>query len=74
MVRLEIDAKKWLLARIRPAQYGDKIDLTSAGKALTSASDLDIAKALAHALAAPALLAPPVIDAEATEVKLEGDA
>lgn len=71
-LRLVVDSKKWLIARLRPAQYGDKVDVTSAGKPLISASDLDIAKALAHALV-PALPAPTVIDAEATDVKPEGE-
>jgi hypothetical protein len=72
VVRLEIDAKKWLLARLRPAQYGDKLDVTSAGKPLVVASDLDIAKALAHALA-PALPAPEPIEVEAVPVEPEGE-
>ena len=55
--------------------YGDRLqaDITSAGRSLASASDLDIAKALAHALA-PALPAPTMIEAEAIEVKPEGEA
>jgi hypothetical protein len=66
--RLAVDARKWLLSKLKPEKYGDKLDVTSAGKPLAAVSDLDIAKALANALAAPALSAP-VIDAEAIEVK-----
>jgi len=72
-LRLVVDSKKWLIARLRPAQYGDKVDVTSAGRPLISASDLDIAKALAHALT-PALPAPEPIEVEAVEVKPGGDA
>ena len=74
-LRLVVESKKWLIARLRPAQYGDRVtaDITSGGKPLVSASDLDIAKALAHALAVPALLAPEAIDAEAVPVEPEGE-
>jgi hypothetical protein len=70
--RLSVDVRKWLLARLKPGKYGDKLDVTSAGKPLASATDLDIAKALAHALAAPALPPPEPIDVEAVEVEREG--
>jgi terminase small subunit-like protein len=70
--RLSVDARKWLLSKLKPEKYGDRLDVTSAGKPLTSASDLDIAKALARALAVPALPAPEPIDVVATEVK-EGE-
>jgi hypothetical protein len=70
--RLVLDAKKFLLSKLKPQVYGDKLDVTSAGKPLTSASDLDIAKALAHALM-PALPAPEPIDVEAVPVKEEGE-
>jgi hypothetical protein len=68
--RLILDAKKFLLSKLKPHVYGDKIDVTSAGKPLASVSDLDLAKALAHALA-PALPAPidvTPLDAEAVPV------
>ena len=71
--RIGILQEQWAAARETPRVYGDKVDITSAGRPLTVASDLDIAKALAHALAAPVLLAPTVIDAEAIEVKPEGE-
>jgi hypothetical protein len=62
--------RKWLLARLKPSLYSEKFqaDITSAGKPLAAVSDLDLAKALAHALAAPALPAP-VIDGEVVEVE-----
>jgi hypothetical protein len=73
-LRLVVDSKKWLIARLRPAQYGDRVtaDITSGGKPLASASDLDIAKALAHLLS-PALPAPELLDVEAVPVKEEGE-
>jgi hypothetical protein len=70
--RLAVDARKWLLSKLKPERYGDKLDVTSAGKPLASASDLDIAKALAHALA-PALPAPEPIDVESVPVEPEGE-
>ena len=75
-LRLACDNRKWLLARLKPALYSERFqaDLTSDGKPLMVASDLDIAKALARALAAHALPAPTVIDAVATEVTPEGEA
>lgn len=30
--RLRVDARKWILARMNPRKYGDKLDLTSKGK------------------------------------------
>lgn len=32
--RLEIDTMKWLMSKQKPKKYGDKLDLTSDGKAL----------------------------------------
>lgn len=29
--RLQIDARKWLMAKMKPKKYGDKIDMTSDG-------------------------------------------
>jgi hypothetical protein len=73
--RLESENKRWLLARLKPSLYSEKFqaDITSAGKPLASATDLDIAKALAHALAAPALPAPEPLDVEAVPVEKEGE-
>lgn len=71
--RLVLDAKKFLLSKLKPQVYGDKLDVTSAGKPLTVASDLDIAKALANALAAPALPAPEAIEVEVVPLTPEGE-
>jgi hypothetical protein len=70
--RLQVDTRRWLLSKCLPKIFGDKLDVTSAGKPLAAASDLDIAKALAHALL-PALPAPEPIDVEAVPVKEEGE-
>lgn len=32
--RLRVDTRKWLMAKMKPKRYGDKIDVTSDGKAL----------------------------------------
>lgn len=32
--RLRVDARKWILAKMNPKKYGDKVDLTSDNKAL----------------------------------------
>ena len=32
--RLQVDARKWVLAKMQPTKYGDKIDLTSGDKPL----------------------------------------
>jgi hypothetical protein len=71
--RVAIQAEQWQAGKEQPAVYSDRaqVDITSAGKPLASASDLDIAKALAHALAARALPAPVPLDAEAMPVKDE---
>lgn len=34
MARVEIDTRKWLASKLLPKKYGDKLDLTSDGKAL----------------------------------------
>lgn len=34
VARLRIDARKWSAGKLRPNKYGDKLDLTSEGKAL----------------------------------------
>ena len=74
--RVYILNNQWAAAREASKSYGDRLqaDMTCAGKPLTSASDLDIAKALAHALAAPASAgADESIDAEAVPVEPEGE-
>lgn len=32
--RLRVDTRKWLMAKMKPKKYGEKIDMTSDGKAL----------------------------------------
>lgn len=36
--RLRIDARKWVLAKMQPKKYGDKIDVTSDGEKITNNS------------------------------------
>lgn len=36
--RLQVDTRKWLLSKLIPKTYGDKLDLTSDGKTLPSNS------------------------------------
>lgn len=33
-VRLQVDTRKWIMSKMKPKKYGDKLDLTSAGEAL----------------------------------------
>lgn len=35
--RLRIDARKWMLGKMQPTKYGDKIDVTSGGEKLQQA-------------------------------------
>jgi hypothetical protein len=74
--RVAIQAEQWQAGKEQPAVYSDRaqVDITSAGKPLASASDLDIAKALAHALAARALPAPEAIDVEVVPVPAHAQA
>ena len=32
--RLRVDTRKWLMSKMKPKKYGDKLDMTSDGKAL----------------------------------------
>lgn len=32
--RLRVDTRKWLMSKMKPKKYGDKLDITSDGKAL----------------------------------------
>lgn len=32
--RLQVDTRKWLMSKMKPKKYGDKIDMTTDGKAL----------------------------------------
>ena len=33
--RLRVDTRKWLMSKMKPKKYGEKIDMTSDGKAIT---------------------------------------
>lgn len=33
-VRLQVDTRKWIMSKMKPKKYGDKLDLTSDGKVL----------------------------------------
>lgn len=33
--RLRVETRKWLMAKMKPKQYGDKVDITSGGEKLT---------------------------------------
>ena len=37
-VKLEVDTHKWLLSKLEPHTYGDKLDVTSKGEALAAPS------------------------------------
>ena len=37
-VKLEVDTRKWVLSKLRPEVYGDKLDLTSRGERLPAPS------------------------------------
>lgn len=32
--RLRVDTRKWIVSKLKPKKYGDKLDLTSGGKAI----------------------------------------
>lgn len=32
IVRLQVDTRKWMMSKMKPKKYGDKLDLTSDGK------------------------------------------
>jgi hypothetical protein len=34
-VRLQVDTRKWIMSKMKPKKYGDKLDMTSDGKAIT---------------------------------------
>lgn len=42
--KLRVDARKWVAAKLKPKKYGDKLDLTSDGKALNGAAIVDRAR------------------------------
>lgn len=36
--RIKIDARKWVLGRMKPKKYGDKVDVTSGGESIKTPS------------------------------------
>lgn len=34
IIRLQVDSRKWLMSKMKPKKYGDKLDLTSGGEKL----------------------------------------
>jgi hypothetical protein len=40
--RLQIDARKWMLSKMFPKKYGDKIDHTSDGKEMTTTTVINL--------------------------------
>ena len=38
--RLRVDSRKWLASKLLPKKYGEKLDVTSDGKALPSATNI----------------------------------
>jgi hypothetical protein len=49
--RLQVDARKWLMAKMKPKKYGDKIDMTSDGEKLGVALSAEQADQLIRARA-----------------------
>jgi hypothetical protein len=46
--RLRIDARKWMLGKMQPGRYGDKIDVTSGGKTLNTPTSITFTGGLKH--------------------------
>lgn len=40
--RLRVDARKWVVARMNPLKYGDKIDVTSKGEQVNTITGLEV--------------------------------
>jgi hypothetical protein len=40
--RLQIDTRKWMLGKLQPKKYGDKLDLTSDGKEMKNTPNMTI--------------------------------
>jgi len=38
--RLRVDTRKWLMAKMKPKKYGDRIDMTSNGESISQVSSL----------------------------------
>lgn len=53
--KLRVETRKWLMGKMRPKKYGDRLDLTSGGEKLPPPrADEDLAVAIAKLLAANA--------------------
>jgi hypothetical protein len=70
--RLIVDTKKWLLAKLLPRTYGDKLDITSGNEALATPSHLIDARVQSIIMQAHARRlgeqAAPVLDANALKL------
>lgn len=42
--RLQVDARKWVVARMNPKKFGDKVDVTTGGEKLPAPSSVDVTK------------------------------
>ena len=42
--RVRIDARKWVLGRMKPKKYGDKLDVTTKGEELKSTTIINLGK------------------------------
>lgn len=49
--RLRVDTRKWMLSKVLPKVYGDKLDLSSTDGTMTPAPALDVSKLSTDALA-----------------------
>jgi hypothetical protein len=49
--RLRVDARKWVVSKLLPKKYGDRLALDHGGEVKTTASDADVARKVALLLA-----------------------
>lgn len=42
--RLKIDARKWMLSKMQPKKYGDKLDVTSDNKPINTTMQIEVVK------------------------------
>lgn len=43
--KLRVDTRKWIASKLKPKRYGDKLDLTSGGRAIKSPAIISVVKA-----------------------------
>jgi hypothetical protein len=68
--RLQIDTRRWMLSKMLPKVFGDKVDLTSGGQQLqASLPDLELARRAMHWIGS--LQSRDVIDVEALPAPAE---